>query len=147
MPLTTAWSILCYQKHQRNHSTSFWHNKNGVWKNVWNQSTKRYFHAWNPLPYTHSWLEQYFSFPGDLDQTFLSEMLSWNKSQSGNCIIHFLSIVTVTWGGRTCITVIYFHLTHWGRDKWTPFGRRYFQVHFLEWKCLNSYKNFTEVCS
>ena len=30
-------------------------------------------------------------------------------------------------------------LTHWGRDKWTPFGRRHFQVHFLEWKCLNSY--------
>ena len=31
-------------------------------------------------------------------------------------------------------------LTHWGRDKWTPFRRRHFQVHFLEWKCLNSDK-------
>ena len=30
-------------------------------------------------------------------------------------------------------------LTHCGRDKWTPFGRRHFQVHFLEWKCLNSF--------
>ena len=40
-----------------------------------------------------------------------------------------------------------FHLTHWGRDKWTPFGRRHFQMHFLEWKCLNSYYNFTKVCS
>ena len=30
-------------------------------------------------------------------------------------------------------------LTHWGRDKWMPFGRQHFQVHFLEWKCLNSY--------
>ena len=29
-------------------------------------------------------------------------------------------------------------LTHWGRDKWTPFRRRHFQMHFLEWKCLNS---------
>ena len=29
-------------------------------------------------------------------------------------------------------------LTHWGRDKWTPFRRRNFQMHFLEWKCLNS---------
>ena len=34
-------------------------------------------------------------------------------------------------------------LTHWGRDKWTPFRRRYFQPHFLEWKCLNSDENFT----
>ena len=31
-------------------------------------------------------------------------------------------------------------LTHLGRDKWTPFGRRPFQVHFLEWKCLNPVK-------
>ena len=29
-------------------------------------------------------------------------------------------------------------LTHWGRGKWTPFRRRHFQMHFLEWKCLNS---------
>ena len=29
-------------------------------------------------------------------------------------------------------------LTHWGRDKWTPFRRRHFQLHFPEWKCLNS---------
>ena len=28
-------------------------------------------------------------------------------------------------------------LTHWGRDKWTPFRRRHFQMHFLEWKCIN----------
>ena len=27
-------------------------------------------------------------------------------------------------------------LTHWGREKWTPFSRRHFQMHFLEWKCL-----------
>ena len=29
-------------------------------------------------------------------------------------------------------------LTHWGRDKWTPFRRRHFQMPFLEWKCVNS---------
>ena len=29
-------------------------------------------------------------------------------------------------------------LTHWGRDKWTPFRRRHFQAYFLEWKWLNS---------
>ena len=31
--------------------------------------------------------------------------------------------------------------------KWTPFRRRHLQVHFLEWKCLNSDRNFTEVFS
>ena len=29
-------------------------------------------------------------------------------------------------------------LTHSGRDKWTSFCRRHFQLHFPEWKCLNS---------
>ena len=28
-------------------------------------------------------------------------------------------------------------LTHWGWDKWPPFCRRYFQVHFFEWKLMN----------
>ena len=28
-------------------------------------------------------------------------------------------------------------LTHWGRDNWLPFSRRHFQMHFLEWKCIN----------
>ena len=27
--------------------------------------------------------------------------------------------------------------THWGRDKWPPFSRRHFQMHFLEWKCID----------
>ena len=33
------------------------------------------------------------------------------------------------------------HLTHWGRDKWPPFSRRHFQMHFLQWK----YMNFAEI--
>ena len=28
-------------------------------------------------------------------------------------------------------------LTHWGRDKCPTFSRRHFQMHFLEWKCIN----------
>ena len=28
-------------------------------------------------------------------------------------------------------------LTYRGRDKWKPFHRRYFQMYFLEWKCMN----------
>ena len=31
--------------------------------------------------------------------------------------------------------------------KWQPFRRRYFQMHFLEWKCINSANDFNEVCS
>ena len=30
--------------------------------------------------------------------------------------------------------------------KWPPFSRRNFQMHFLEWKCMNSDKDFTELC-
>ena len=33
------------------------------------------------------------------------------------------------------------------RTKWPPFRRRYFQMHFLEWKCIDSDSYFTEVCS
>ena len=39
------------------------------------------------------------------------------------------------------------HLTHWDRDKWPPFRRKHFQMHFLEWKCLNLDQNFTDVSS
>ena len=35
-------------------------------------------------------------------------------------------------------------LTHWGRDKWPLFSRRYFQMHFLEWKYLNFDSDFIE---
>ena len=38
-------------------------------------------------------------------------------------------------------------LTHWGRDKFPPFRRRHFQMHFLEWKCLYFDSNFIEVSS
>ena len=36
-------------------------------------------------------------------------------------------------------------LTHWGRDKWSPFHRRYIQMYFLELKCMNFAQDFTEV--
>ena len=29
--------------------------------------------------------------------------------------------------------------------KWPPFSRRYFQMHFLEWKCMNFEWDFTEL--
>ena len=38
-------------------------------------------------------------------------------------------------------------LTHWGRHKWPPFSRRHFQMHFLEWICMDFDYIFTEICS
>ena len=43
-------------------------------------------------------------------------------------------------------SVLIVALTHWGRDKWPPFSRRHFLMHFLEWKCINFDLDFTEVC-
>ena len=31
--------------------------------------------------------------------------------------------------------------------RWSTFSRRYFQMHLLEWKCMNFDYDFTEVCS
>ena len=42
------------------------------------------------------------------------------------------------WPIGLLIPSIIMYLTHWGRGKWTPFRRRHFQMHFLEWKYLNS---------
>ena len=39
------------------------------------------------------------------------------------------------------------YLTHWGREIWPTFPRRHFEMHFLEWKCMNFDYNFTECCS
>ena len=56
-------------------------------------------------------------------------------------------------GGRHCIDwiirpVVNKHpcpISPWTR--WTKFRRRYFKIHFLEWKVSNFDENFTEVCS
>ena len=36
-------------------------------------------------------------------------------------------------------------LAHWGRDKMATIS--HFQIYFIEWKCLNCYKNFIEIYS
>ena len=38
-------------------------------------------------------------------------------------------------------------LTHLPLEKWPPFRRRHFYMHFHEWKVLYFDSNFTEVCS
>ena len=47
------------------------------------------------------------------------------------CWIHAFPVV------HGLSTMPYTELTHWGRDKWPPFSRRHFQMHFLEWKCVD----------
>ena len=49
--------------------------------------------------------------------------------------------------GVLYISQMFCLLRHWGREKWMPICKWHFQMHFLEWKCLNSDWNFTEVCS
>ena len=29
--------------------------------------------------------------------------------------------------------------------KWLPFSSQHFQMHFLQWKCINFYSGFTEI--
>ena len=36
---------------------------------------------------------------------------------------------------------------HWRRDECPPVRRRYFEIHFLEWKLLNFRWHFIEICS
>ena len=82
-------------------------------------------------------------------------IVSWERD---TCIVAaaLLSIVNIS--GKNsfhkdlfCVMVSHTkmldYLTHWGREKWTPFHRQHFQMYFLQWKCLNSDSNFTEVCS
>ena len=57
-------------------------------------------------------------------------------------------VTLTTWHGYVTLHMKHFAmlqvtphvLTHWieAKTKWTPFRRRHFQVHFREWKCLNS---------
>ena len=38
-------------------------------------------------------------------------------------------------------------LTHWGQDKMAAIFIWHFQMHFLEWICINFDWGFTEICS
>ena len=45
------------------------------------------------------------------------------------------------------ICVDFFNQHFEAETKLPPYHRRHFQVHFLEWKCMNFSKDLTEVCS
>ena len=58
---------------------------------------------------------------------------SWKTWIHLSCKVNDHNGILGTHGARASVLV----LTHWCRDKWTPFHRRHFQTHCLEWKCLN----------
>ena len=88
-----------------------------------------------------------------------------NHSNDTNCVCNW--ILFTKWKkastGRVCVCkrlytenlesswyqlVRHMLFQHNAADKkWAPFGRRQFQMHSLEWKCLNFGYKFTEVCS
>ena len=49
---------------------------------------------------------------------------------------YMIARVTMKQPWRIEVNTTHWSLTHWGRE-WTPFHRRYFQMHFLEWKCFS----------
>ena len=56
-----------------------------------------------------------------------------------------ISLPSMRTPGNRAWSFIIYHIE--AETKWPPFCRRHFQMHFLEWKCLNIDYNFTEVCS
>ena len=56
-------------------------------------------------------------------------------------VSHYISICD-----SSCPGVAWFSAHVEAETKWTPFSRRYLQMHFLEWKCLKFDQNSTEDC-
>ena len=60
------------------------------------------------------------------------------RTSNGEFVASSQSLVPVSYCIHKSETSAARHgLTHWGQGKWTPFCRRHFQAHFLEWKYLN----------
>ena len=70
---------------------------------------------------------------------FYSCPLVPHEVQNRVCIWWYIYIAWLRWARGL--------LTHWGRDKWPPFSRGHFQMHFLEWKFINFDWYFTKACS
>ena len=63
-----------------------------------------------------------------------------------NCSVSdYLALVQIKIWWQKCYKAII--LTHRGRDKWLPFWKLHFQIHFIEWKSYNFDWNFIEDCS
>ena len=70
---------------------------------------------------------------------FLAHKL-WNGSHLA-CHMQGLT----DWGWDKMAVIL--QMTFWNATKWLPFYRWHFEMHFLEWKCMNFDYYFTEVCS
>ena len=68
----------------------------------------------------------------NLERDLLARFEFGSTKQS--CQTHLLCCVS--WHNNQVLGLCNVVLTHWGRDKWPPFSR-HFQMHFLEWKCVN----------
>ena len=54
--------------------------------------------------------------------------------------------ITCVWTGSPGLVIIIGNSPPpW--TKWSPFRRRYFQMQFLKWKCMNCDWHFNEICS
>ena len=62
------------------------------------------------------------------DKSILIQVMAWRRTD----LWYIVLMMT-----RIYASLELDELTHWGRDKWTPFRRRHFQMHFLQWKCFN----------
>ena len=67
----------------------------------------------------------------------LSQRIQWRQRQSSWRPFRFSpEHIYLSWQAIS-VTMVHGILTHWGRDKWPPFYRRHFQMHFLQWKCID----------
>ena len=72
-------------------------------------------------------------------------MVHVGHAETTNLVPYLPFQVTVILLNQVPITNRY--LTHWGRDKMADISQMTFEMHFLEWKCINFIYDFTDVSS
>ena len=63
-------------------------------------------------------------------------LVHWRYHSLANNHQSFSHISIQNFLRHSSINLPYISLTHWGQEKWPPFSRRHFQMHFLECKLL-----------
>ena len=130
---------------QKSVCTKFWYHIDDTFKNILSQEREIWLYrlAWdlhrNICDFPKHWMLYWnlscvpfskwghFAGHGSDKPVLWSERLPVSMDRMAR---HFLS---------TCTIIAWYVqlLTHWGRDKWRPFCRRHFQMHFQEYKWLN----------
>ena len=102
------------------------------------------YHHWRHWIYDQWIFNRYRPIQGQLSTFKYIVHIPAKKRKTGVCVVstkyeRCVQILGCTRHLQTCgkhwnrLSI----LTHWGRDKWSPFSRRYFQMRFREWKCMN----------